>query len=152
MLAYGERFSLGGSVPGDGGTTVRIKFRPAGAEGWKLLRKVHTDRRGNYSARARAYRTGALRAVPGRGRASAAQSIRVRSRAAFHVARHHIVLGNGVQLEGRVKPGGERPVKVVVRGRGGEVVRDASAGDGAFALRWKPRTTGSYRLRAYRRP
>ena len=149
VLGFGERFSLGGRVPGDGGTTVRIKFRPAGAEGWKLLRKVHTDRRGNYSTRARAYRNGALRAVPVRGNPSAPQPIRVRSRAALHVAKHNIVLGRGVRLEGRVKPGGERAVKVVVRGRNGDVVRDASAADGAFALRWKPRTTGSYRLRAY---
>jgi rare lipoprotein A len=149
VLDFGERFSLGGTVPGDRGTKVRIVFRPAGAEGWKLLREVHSDRRGNYVARARAFRNGALRAVPARGGASAPAPIRVRSRTAFHVGKHHLVLGNGVRLKGLVKPGGERPVKVVVRGRGDDVVGDASAGDGGFALRWRPPTTGTYRLRAF---
>jgi hypothetical protein len=148
VLDFGERFSLGGTVPIDGGTEVRIKFRPTGAEGWRLLREVHTDRRGNYAVQARAYRNGALRAVPARGGASAPAPIRVRARAAFHVAKHHALLGNGVRLAGLVKPGGRRPIKVVVRGAG-DVVHDTSARDGGFALRWRPRATGTYRLRAF---
>ena len=149
VLEFGERFSLGGTVPIDGGTNVRIKFRPAGAESWKLLREVHTDRRGNYAVRTRAYRNGALRAVPARGGASAPTPIRVRARAAFHVAKHHVVLGNGVRLKGLVKPGGRRSIKVVVRGPGDDVVHDASARDGGFGLRWRAPRTGTYRLRAF---
>jgi rare lipoprotein A len=148
-LDYGESFRLGGTVPGERGTRVQLKFRPAGAAGWKLLRETHTDAEGNYSARARAFRNGALRAVPVHGRASTAEAIRVRSRAAFHVSKHNLVIGKGTRLRGRARPGGRRPVQVVVRGPGGDVLRDASARDGAFALRWRPRTTGTYRLRAY---
>lgn len=148
-LAFGERFRIAGAVPGDRGMRVQLKFRPAGAEGWKLLREIHTDADGAYNATARAYRNGALRAVPARGRASAADTIKVRSRTAFHVAKHHLVLGDGVRLKGRSRPGGERDVKLVVRGPGGDVLRKQSAGDGGFALGWKPRATGTYRLRAY---
>jgi rare lipoprotein A len=148
-LDFGERFTLGGTVPGTRGTEVRIKFRPAGAEGWTLLREIHTDTRGNYRTWARAYRNGDLRAVPRRGAPSSPHAIRVRSRAAFHVAKHNLVLGDAMLLEGRVRPGGRRAVKVVIRGGGGQVARDVTARNGAFALRWRPRSTGTYRLRAY---
>ncbi len=148
-LAFGERFKIAGTVPGNRGMKVRLKFRPAGAKGWRLLREIHTDRRGNYSSKARALRSGALRAVPARGQASLPDSIAVRSRTAFHIAKHHLVLGNGVRLNGRIRPGGERKVKLVVRGPGGEVLRKQSSADGRFALRWKPDTTGTYRVRAY---
>jgi hypothetical protein len=148
-LDYGERFRVGGEVPTSTGTRVRIKFRPAGGEHWTLLRTVHTDADGTYLTRARAFRNGALRAEPARGRPSPAQSIRVRAHAAFHVASHNVVLGRGVRLTGRARPGGRRQVKVVVRGAGGAVVGDATARSGAFALRWKPRRTGTYRLRAH---
>lgn len=148
-LAFGERFRIAGTVPGDRGMMVRLKFRPAGAEGWKLLREIHTDAQGNYDAKARAYRNGALRAVPARGRASLPDTIAVRSQTAFHLAKHHLVLGSGVRLNGRVRPGGEREVKLVVRGPGGDLLHEDSSRDGGFALRWKPRSTGTYRVRAY---
>jgi hypothetical protein len=148
-VPFGERFALAGSVPGIGGTKVRIKFRPSGARRWKLLDTVHTDPRGTYRDRARAHRSGFYRAVPGRGHASLPEAVRVRSAAALHVAKHSVVLGNGVRLEGLVRPGGHRPVKVVVRGPGGGVVRDASSRRGRYALRGRPRGTGSYKLRAY---
>ena len=149
VLVFGERFGLGGAVPGDRGTDVRIKFRAAGAQHWTLLRAVHTDRHGRYHVSARARRSGAFRAVPARGHASAPESIAVRARSAFHAAKHNVIVGHGVRLNGRVRPGGARRVKVVVRGPDGEIVRDVSARDGRFALRWKPGRTGIYRLRAY---
>ena len=149
VLVFGERFALGGAVPGDRGTDVRIKFRGAGADQWRLLRTIHTDRHGRYRVSTRARRNGAYRAVPARGEASSPEPITVRARSAFHAAKHNVVVGNGVRLRGRIRPGGSRRVKVVVRGPDGEVVRDVSAGDGSFALRWKPTSTGTYRLRAY---
>jgi hypothetical protein len=149
VLVYGQRFALGGTVPGEHGTEVRIRFRPAGGEDWKFLRSVHSDRHGRYSVKTRARRNGAYQAVPKRGRASQPEPVAVRARAAFHVAKHNVVIGNGVRLHGRVKPGGARRVKVVVRGPDGDVVRDVSARNGEFALRWTPHDTGNYRLRVY---
>jgi rare lipoprotein A len=149
VLLFGERFALGGAVPGDRGTNVRIKFRGAGADEWKLLRTVHTDRHGQYRVSTRARRSSAYRAVPARGQASQPEPIAVRARSAFHTAKHNVVVGNGIRLHGRVRPGGARRIKVVVRGPDGGVVRGLSARDGRFALRWKPARTGTYRVRAY---
>jgi peptidoglycan lytic transglycosylase len=149
VVVFGERFGLGGAVPGDRGTDLRIKFRAAGADEWKLIRTIHTDRHGRYRVSARARRSGAFRAVPAHGEASAPEPIAVRARAAFHTARHNVVIGNGVRLRGRIRPGGARRVKVVVRGPDGAVARTVSTRDGRFALRWKPTGTGTYRLRAY---
>jgi peptidoglycan lytic transglycosylase len=149
VLVFGERFALGGAVPGDRGTGVRIKFRTAGAQQWRLLRTIHTDRHGRYRVGTRARHSGAYRAVPARGQASQPEAIAVRARSAFHTVKHNVLVGNGVRLHGRVRPGGSRRVKVVVSGPDGDVVRALSARDGSFALRWKPARTGSYRLRAY---
>ena len=148
-LAFGEKFRIGGSVPLDRGMDVRIKFRPAGADGWRLVRKTHSDRNGTFVTRVRARVNGAFKAVPAKGRASGHEAIEVRSRTAFHVGGHHLKLGRGVRLEGRARPGGRRAIKVVVRGPGGDVVRDRSARSGRFALAWKPRRAGTYTLRAY---
>lgn len=149
VLLYGQRFALGGTVPGDRGTEVRIKFRDAGGEAWSLVHTVHSDRHGRYRISARARRSGSYRAIPARGRSSAPEPIAVRARSAFHLAEHAVVVGDGVRLHGRVRPGGARRVKVVVRGPDGDVIRDLSARDGRFALRWRPAHTGDYRLRAY---
>ncbi len=148
-LGYGERFALGGRTPTDRGVSVGIKFRRAGSSGWRLLRTVHTDRAGNYRTNTTARINGAFRAVPGIGRASLPDPINVRSRASFHVAKHDVIAGNGVRLDGRVLPGGRRKVKVVIHGPHGDVVRDATSHHGAYRLRWKPGHTGTYRLRAY---
>ncbi len=148
-LGYGERFALGGKTPTDHGVGVRIKFRKAGSKGWKLVRNVHTDRAGIYRTKTRARISGAFRAVPALGRASAPDPIRVRSQSAFHVAKHDVVAGDGVRLHGRVLPGGRRAVKVVIRGPHGDIVRDGTSRHGTYSLRWKPRHTGTYRLRAY---
>jgi hypothetical protein len=149
VLIFGERFALGGTVPGDRGTGVRIRFRPAGAEDWKFVRSVHTDRRGRYAVKTRARSNGVYQAVPKRGRPSRPESVAVHARAAFHVGDHNVLIGDGVRLHGRINPGGARRVKVVVRGPDGDIVRDVSARNGEFALRWTPRHTGDYRLRVF---
>ena len=148
-LSFGERFRLAGSVPVDAGMDVRIRFRAAGSDSWRLVRKTHTDRNGTYRTRLRAQVNGAYRAFPAQGRASSSEEIEVRSRTAFHVSGHDLKLGHGVRLQGRVRPGGRRTVKVVVRGPGRDVRTDAVSRDGRFALALKPRHAGVYRLRAY---
>ena len=148
-LSFGESFRLAGSVPVNRGMDVRIKFRRAGDDRWRLVRRTHTDRNGTYRTKLRARVNGAYRAFPASGRASATEEIEVRSRTAFHVGRHDLKLGRGVRLDGRVRPGGRRSVKVVVRGPGRDIRTDAASRDGRFALAWRPSRPGVYRLRAY---
>lgn len=74
---------------------------------------------------------------------------RTRSHITLHVSTHDVVGGRRVVLRGRVRPRGSHRVKVVVRGPGGMAVGAASARSGEFSLRWRPRRTGSYRVRAY---
>ena len=74
---------------------------------------------------------------------------RVRSQISLHVSSHDVVGGRQVTLRGRVRPHGSHRVKVVVRGPSGATVGATSSRGGAFELRWRPRTVGSYRVRAY---
>jgi rare lipoprotein A len=148
-LGFGERFSLGGRVPTDRGVSVRIRFRRAGARNWTTVRTIHTDSAGKYSTRTRARINGAFRVAPSVGLASSPDRIKVRSQTAFHVAKHDVVIGDGVRLKGRALPGGRRAVKVVIRGPHGDIVRDATSHHGGYGVRWRPRHTGAYRLRAY---
>ena len=149
IVPFGERFHLAGSVPGAAATKVRIKFRARGARHWTLIDTVRADARGTYRDRERARRTGLYMAVPAHGRPSVPEAVKVRSKAAFHVGRHALILGRGMHLDGVTRPGGRRPLKVVVRGRDRGVLSDSTSRHGRFGLRWKPGRTGNYRLRAY---
>jgi hypothetical protein len=80
---------------------------------------------------------------PGRDRG------RVGSHISLHVSSHHALGGRRIALRGRVRPHGSHRVKVVVRGPRGAVLGEASSRRGAFALRWRPRRVGSYRIRAF---
>lgn len=148
IVPFGESFAVGGAVSARRGTRVALKFRPRGAEGWRLVRELHTDASGGYRATVRARRSGAYRAVPARGRPSGAAPIRVRSRVAFHLGSHHLIAGSGVRMTGLARPGGRRSVQVLVRGSGHEAVHTATGDGGGFGIRWRPPGTGTYTLRA----
>ncbi len=147
-VTVGERFGLGGGVPGKRGMHLRIQFRANGSKGWTLVKRVHTDRKGHYGLRTHAVASGAYRAVPKSGRPSEAAEVRVRSHPTFHVGAHHLILGRGIKLNGLVKPGGRRAVKVLVRGQDRSVIKDATGKGGAFGARFKPTQPGIYRLQA----
>lgn len=146
---FGDRFALGGEVPGRGGSALRVQFRTAGTKGWSLVRKAHTDKKGRYGIRTHARVSGEYRAVPKNGRASATESVRVRSATSFHLRSHNIVLGNSVGLKGAVKPGGKRDVKIVAKGAGMGVVSDSTSDNGLFGAKFTPDHTGVYSLRAF---
>lgn len=74
---------------------------------------------------------------------------RVKSHLALHLSGHSVLAGNGVAVHGRVRPAGKRRIKLVFRGPDSGVLRTASRADGSFAVRWKPRRIGNYRVRAY---
>ncbi len=149
-LAYGERLALRGKTAStERRVGVGIEFRRAGSLRWRPKRKVHSNPAGNYGTSVRARINGAFRAVPGIGQPSPPNRIRVRSRASFHIGDHNLLSSEAVRLRGRVRPGGRRPVKVVIRGPQGDLARDATSRRGTYRLRWRPRSTGTYRLRTY---
>jgi hypothetical protein len=74
---------------------------------------------------------------------------RVGSHISLHVSTHQAVGHGRIVLRGRVRPRGSHRVKVVVSGHRGVVLGQASSRRGAFALSWRPKRLGSYRVRAY---
>lgn len=146
-VAFGQPFALGGHVSGRRGSAVRVQFRGAGRHAWKLAGRVHTDKGGRYGIRARARVSGEFRAIPGGGRPSAPEAVRVRSKTSFHLRTHHIVLGDSVGFSGAVKPGGRRGVKIVAKGAGKGAVGDLTSANGRFGAKFTPKRTGVYTLR-----
>jgi rare lipoprotein A (peptidoglycan hydrolase) len=74
---------------------------------------------------------------------------RVGSHISLHVSTHQVVGDQRIVLRGRVRPRGSHRVKVVVRGPRGAVLGEARSRRGAFALSWRPKRLGTYRVRAY---
>jgi peptidoglycan lytic transglycosylase len=74
---------------------------------------------------------------------------RQRSHTAFHVAKHNLMVSEGVWLHGVVNPGGGRRVKIVVRGPVRGQIPTASERGGAFSVRWRAPRPGVYRFRAF---
>ncbi len=74
---------------------------------------------------------------------------RAQSHVSLHLSGHTVLGGNGVAVHGKVRPRGRHRVKLVFRGPDARVLTTRTAADGAFALRWSPRRTGSYAVRAF---
>jgi rare lipoprotein A len=74
---------------------------------------------------------------------------RVRSHTAFHVAKHNLMIGDGVRLYGTVNPRGGRRLKILVRGPVRDQIRTTSGRGGAFSVRFRAPRPGVYRFRAF---
>jgi rare lipoprotein A len=74
---------------------------------------------------------------------------RSRSHVSLHLSTHAVLKGNGLAVHGKVRPSGRHRVKLVFRGRKSKVRRVTTKANGTFALRWVPKRTGSYAVRAY---
>jgi hypothetical protein len=74
---------------------------------------------------------------------------RVGSHVSLHLTRHAVLSGGELVVHGRVRPGGRHRVKVVFRGPVRGVVETRTGRGGGFSLRWAPRGSGNYALRAF---
>src|SRR5690348_7940579 len=74
---------------------------------------------------------------------------RAASHVALHVSSHSVLHGRWAVVHGRVRPGGERRVKLVFRGPDGAQRRVGTGPGGGFSLRWRAQGTGAYTVRAY---
>jgi rare lipoprotein A len=145
-VPYGDPVALAGSVPGSAEATVGLEFRPAGTKRWQPVRQLSTDAAGNYRTVVHAHRSGAFQAVPAEGKPSDPAKLRVRASASLHARNRNPIVGGSVRLQGRVKPGGRRTVRVQVGGR--TVERAKTKRNGAFSVRWRPGGPGRFKLRA----
>lgn len=74
---------------------------------------------------------------------------RSRSHVSLHLSTHTVLAGNGLAVRGKVRPSGRHRVKLVFRGADRGVRGVTTKANGTFALRWTPKRTGSYAVRAY---
>src|SRR5689334_594975 len=74
---------------------------------------------------------------------------RSRSHVSLHLSTHTLLAGNGLAVRGKVRPSGRHRVKLVFRGPDGGVRGVTTKANGTYALRWIPKRTGSYAVRAY---
>lgn len=76
-------------------------------------------------------------------------SERVKSHVALHLSNHDLLAGNGIKVRGKVRPGGRHRVRLVFKGPESGHRGVVTKADGSFALRWVPKQTGSYSVRAH---
>ena len=74
---------------------------------------------------------------------------RVKSHVALHLSNHDLLAGNGIKVSGKVRPGGRHRVRVVFKGPEAGHRGVTTKANGTFALRWVPKATGNYSIRAY---
>jgi rare lipoprotein A len=74
---------------------------------------------------------------------------RASSHVALHLSGHDLLAGNGIKVSGRVKPSGRHRVRLVFKGADSGHVGVMTKANGSFALRWVPKATGAYQVRAY---
>jgi hypothetical protein len=74
---------------------------------------------------------------------------RSRAHVSLHLSTHTVLGGNGLAVRGKVRPSGRHRVKLVFRGRDQAVQGVTTRADGTFAVRWSPKRTGTYAVRAY---
>jgi len=74
---------------------------------------------------------------------------RSRSHVSLHLSTHSVLKGNGLAVRGKVRPSGRHRVKLVFRGAAKGARAVTTKANGTFALRWVPRRTGSFAVRAY---
>jgi rare lipoprotein A len=74
---------------------------------------------------------------------------RTRAHVSLHLSTHSVLTGKGLALRGKVRPSGRHRIKIVFHGADSGVRGVTTKANGTFALRWAPKRTGSYAVRAY---
>ena len=74
---------------------------------------------------------------------------RAKSHVSLHLSSHDLLAGNGIAVRGKVRPRGRHRVRVVFGGPEKGHFGVETKANGTFALRWVPKATGSYSVRAF---
>jgi hypothetical protein len=153
-VSHGADLEVHGLLAGDGRRAlgrswVRVYFRPSTSRRWHRVGKVPVSRTGRYRLSFTANRTGRLRALSSDGTGSAARRVRVRSRLTVARVAKQSKVGSRVVVRGVVRPAGRRRIKVVVRGADRSVLRTTTKRHGGFKVSFRPKSSGTHRLRVY---
>ena len=164
-VRYGDRVTLRGKFPGAPGQPVKVLYRAAKGERFHKVATSRTNQRSRWTERVRPRGTGMWRArlssAPSSEPAeetllaepvepvtvdseSGAERVAVRSITRVD-AKNHTLAGRSVHVSGRVKPSGKRRVVVTA---GGRRIKTRTDRRGRFDVKWTPRSTGTYRVKA----
>jgi len=158
-VTFGNYIKLHGQFPGAPGATVAVEYRAAGRDAFRRVTEARTDSEGQWSKRVKPTGSGVWRGRliaaddgalfsdrdPTVDTATDGEPVRVRSVTNLRVTDRHTLIGDGVRIKGRVKPGGRRRVRVIA---GGKTMRTRANRRGRFHVNWNPPSLGSHRVRA----
>jgi len=147
-VSLGKTISVRGVSGARGRHKVALLFRDAGTTSWDQLKKVTTEPTGAYSTDVTARNNGAFKVSASGGLTSPIRKIRVRSTMKIGSIDRYVKVGRSLGIRGVVKPAGVRRIKVVVNGAG-KTIRTTTKKHGGFAVKWKPKASGTYKVRVF---
>lgn len=147
LVRVGSEVQVRGSSGLLGRKSVNLLFRDAGTRSFDHLKQVATDKHGFYKTDITARRSGGFKIVTPAGE-SPLRKIKVRSTLKVKGVDKYVKLGDKLGIRGVVKPRGVRRIKIVVVGAG-ETIRTTTRKHGGFAASWRPRSSGTYRVRVF---
>ncbi|MDQ2700758.1 MAG: hypothetical protein M3Y23_05455, partial [Actinomycetota bacterium] len=148
VVTHGKSIQIRGASGTRGRKPVRVQFRLAGTSSWGKLKTVTSNAGGFYGTRVKARRSGQLRVRTANGEVSSARKLRVRSTLKVKGINRFVKVGNRLGVRGVVRPAGVRRLKVVIKGAG-KTIRTKTKAHGGFAVKWRPRSAGTYKVRVF---
>ncbi|HTU14035.1 MAG TPA: septal ring lytic transglycosylase RlpA family protein [Solirubrobacterales bacterium] len=147
-VSLGKTINVRGASGDTGRKPVKVLFRDAGTTSWDQVKSVSTDERGLYSTGLTARNSGAIKVAGVSGEASPIRKIRVRSSLKVGSVDRYVKIGDKLGIRGVVKPRGVRRIKIVIKGAG-ETIRTKTKAHGGFAAKWRPSSSGTYKVRVF---
>lgn len=148
LVNAGSTVQVRGNSGLNGKKKVSLLFRKAGTPSFAHLKKVATDKRGFYSTGIAARKSGGLKVKAPGGEESRPRKIKVRSTLKVRSVHRFVKIGNKLGISGVVRPRGVRRIKIVIKGAG-KTIRTRTKRHGGFAVRWRPKSSGTYRVRVF---
>jgi len=148
VATHGKAIQVRGASGSTGRKPVRVFFRDAATKTWGKLKTIRSDARGFYDTNVKARQSGQLRVSTARGEFSPIRKLRVRSTLKVQGIDRYVKLGDKLGIRGVVRPKGVRRIKIVINGAG-ETIRTKTKAHGGFAVKWRPKSAGNYRVRVF---
>lgn len=147
--AVGTPVLLGGRVDSAQAVPLEIRFSPRGSRAWRPLKRIRTNRKGVFLTRVKARHHGRVIARPFSGQPSDPVPVRVRSQTAVKVASRTVEVGEKAKLIARVRPGGRRPYRIVVKGADSKVIEGVTRPNGKLTAGWHVSRPGTHKVKVH---